>query len=77
MITGAQEDLVFPLFLLIVGAVVPYAVLGRVEKGARKRSIYARVFKRAFILVFWGLVAYGLLRFGPGTTLSPSAQFSI
>jgi predicted acyltransferase len=35
-------DLVFPLFLLIVGAAVPYAVLGRLAKGRSKASIYLR-----------------------------------
>lgn len=56
-------DLVFPLFLLIVGAAVPYAILGRLEKGQSKASIYLHIFKRTSVLVFWGLVGYGLLRF--------------
>ncbi|MGO9201364.1 MAG: acyltransferase family protein [Limisphaerales bacterium] len=56
-------DLVFPLFLLIVGAVVPYAILGRLEKGQSKISIYCHILKRTLVLIFWGLVAYGLLRF--------------
>jgi predicted acyltransferase len=55
-------DLIFPLFLLIVGAVVPYAVLGRLEKGQSKFSIYPHIFKRTFVLIFWGLAGYGLLR---------------
>ncbi len=56
-------DLIFPLFLLIVGTLVPYTILGRVERGERKRTIYAHVSKRTAVLIFWGLVAYGLLRF--------------
>lgn len=55
-------DLVFPLFLLIVGAVVPYTVLGRVEKGQRRADIYPHIIKRTLVLFFWGLVTYGLLR---------------
>lgn len=56
-------DLVFPLFLLIAGAAVPYAVLGRLEKGRSMASIYLHIFKRTSLLLFWGLVGYGLLRF--------------
>ena len=55
-------DLIFPLFLLIVGAVLPYAILGRLEKGPSKASIYPHVFKRTVVLIFWGLATYGLFR---------------
>ena len=56
-------DLIFPLFLLIVGALVPYAILGRLEKGQSRASIYGHIFKRTLVLIFWGLAAYGLFRF--------------
>lgn len=56
-------DLIFPLFLLIVGAVVPYTILGRLERGQSKASTYRHILKRTAVLIFWGLVAYGLLRF--------------
>lgn len=56
-------DLIFPLFLLIVGAVLPYSMLDRLERGQRKVSTHLHIFKRTFVLIFWGLVAYGLLRF--------------
>ena len=46
-----------------MGAVVPYAIVGRLEKGQSRFSVYPHVFKRTLVLIFWGLVAYGLLRF--------------
>jgi predicted acyltransferase len=55
-------DLIFPLFLLIVGAVLPYAILGRLEKGQSRASIYPHIFKRTFVLIFLGLINYGLLQ---------------
>lgn len=56
-------DLVFPLFLLIAGTVLPYAIPGRLEKGESKAAVYAHIFKRTAVLIFWGWVCYGLLRF--------------
>ncbi|MDD4873087.1 MAG: DUF5009 domain-containing protein, partial [Kiritimatiellae bacterium] len=55
-------DLIFPLFLLIVGAVLPYAILGRLEKGQSRASIYPHILKRTFVLILLGLIDYGLLQ---------------
>lgn len=56
-------DLIFPLFLFIVGAVLPFSVLRRLEKGEGLGSIYRHVLKRTIVLIVLGLINYGLLRF--------------
>ena len=56
-------DLIAPLFLFLVGLLLPTVVLGRIEKGVRLSKLYPHLLKRAAILVFLGWVNYGLLRF--------------
>jgi predicted acyltransferase len=56
-------DLIFPLFLFLVGVLLPFVVLGRVERGASPRELHRQIARRALVLVFLGLVNYGLLRF--------------
>ena len=49
-------DLIFPLFLFIVGAVIPYALVHRVERGDPKSPIYRKVFTRFILLFILGLI---------------------
>ena len=56
-------DLIFPLFLFLVGMLIPVAVTGRLAKGYSYRQTYFHITKRALVLIFLGLVNYGLLRF--------------
>jgi predicted acyltransferase len=56
-------DLIAPLFLFLVGLLLPTVVLGRIEKGVRPSKLYPHLLKRAAVLVFLGWVNYGLLRF--------------
>jgi predicted acyltransferase len=56
-------DLIFPLFLFLVGVLLPFVILGRIEKGISPRELYRHIVKRTLILIFLGLVNYGLLRF--------------
>lgn len=56
-------DLIFPLFFLLVGLMIPYAILGRVEKGIPKKEIYKHILKRTIVLILLGWVNYGLLHF--------------
>jgi predicted acyltransferase len=52
-------DLIFPLFLFLVGAVLPFSL-------ARQRSVPAalgRIGRRTLLLVLFGLIYNGLLRF--------------
>lgn len=56
-------DLIFPLFLFIVGVVLPFSVSRRLEKGESRGSIYRHVLKRMTVLIILGWINYGLLRF--------------
>jgi hypothetical protein len=49
-------DLIFPLFLFIVGAVIPYAPVSRIERGEPKPAIYRKVLTRFLLLFFLGLI---------------------
>jgi predicted acyltransferase len=55
-------DLIFPLFLFVVGVVLPFS-LGKLQERDEPRSrIYGRIFRRTILLFFLGLVYYGFLR---------------
>jgi predicted acyltransferase len=56
-------DLIFPLFLFIIGAVLPFSLLKRSEAGQERKRVYGHVIKRALLLVLLGLIAGGVLRF--------------
>ena len=57
------EDLIFPLFLFIVGLVLPFAITRRIEQGASRKGVWLHIFKRSAVLILLGLVFNGLLRF--------------
>ncbi len=56
-------DLIFPLFFLLVGVLIPFAILGRLEKGIPPKEIYKHILKRTVVLILLGWVNYGLLHF--------------
>jgi predicted acyltransferase len=49
-------DLIFPLFLFIMGAAIPYSLIAKAEKGAPRTALYKRVFTRFCILFLFGLI---------------------
>src|SRR5438094_2630886 len=55
-------DLVFPSFLFIVGASMAYAFSRYTEEGTRPAALYARILRRATLLLALGLVVSGLGR---------------
>jgi predicted acyltransferase len=57
------EDLIFPLFIFVVGAVLPFSLSRRAERGESALRIHLRVVQRAAVLVLLGLILNGLLRF--------------
>jgi predicted acyltransferase len=57
------EDLIFPLFLFVVGAVMPFSITRRIEKGQSRRRLYFHIVKRSIVLILLGLMLNGLLRF--------------
>jgi predicted acyltransferase len=57
------EDLIFPLFLFIVGTVLPFSISRRIGRGQNRRVLYLHIFKRAGVLILLGLILNGLLWF--------------
>lgn len=56
-------DLIFPLFLFIVGVSMPFSFGKRMERGDSKRELYKHIFTRTAILFLLGLIYNGLLDF--------------
>jgi predicted acyltransferase len=56
-------DQIFPLFLFLVGLLIPTVILKSREKGKTDTEIFLHISKRTIILIFLGLCNYGLLRF--------------
>lgn len=59
----AHHDTIFPLFLFLAGVSFPYSYANQLSKGASRGQIYMKIFKRAAMLVFLGLIYNGLLKF--------------
>jgi len=57
------EDLIFPLFLFIVGVVLPFSVTRRLERGQSRAKLYLHIIKRTALLILLGLILNGLLHF--------------
>jgi predicted acyltransferase len=55
--------LIFPLFLFIVGLVLPFSLTRRLEAGANRAEIYRHLVRRLVLLFLLGLVVNGLLDF--------------
>jgi len=58
-------DLIFPLFLFIIGVTLPYSIGKRLEHGDSKGKIVAKVVRRTLMLILLGLIYNGLLNFSP------------
>ncbi len=56
-------DLIFPLFLFIVGLVLPFSLTRRLEAGANRAQLYRHLVRRLLLLLVLGWVYYGLLDF--------------
>jgi predicted acyltransferase len=56
-------DLIFPLFLFIIGAVFPFSLLKRVETGKARTRVYLHLVKRTLLLILLGLIAGGVMSF--------------
>jgi predicted acyltransferase len=55
------EDLIMPLFLFIVGVVMPYSFQKRLDAGQSKTRLYLHIIKRTVILFILGMIAQGNL----------------
>jgi len=57
------EDLIFPLFLFIVGASMPFSITRRLDRGQSKRDIYLHIVRRTAVLLLLGFIYNGILGF--------------
>jgi predicted acyltransferase len=55
-------DLIFPLFVFMVGVALPFSLLKRAEEGQSKWPLYGRIVRRTMLLVLLGLIYNGLLQ---------------
>lgn len=55
-------DLIFPLFLFLVGAVIPFSLASLRRRGATDGAIYGRIARRVLLLFVLGLLANGALQ---------------
>jgi len=57
------EDLIFPLFLFIIGLVMPYSISRRLERGEGRGLVMRHIVIRGLVLILLGLIYNGLLDF--------------
>lgn len=54
-------DMIFPLFLFIIGATLPFSIGKRLEQGASRRDLQLKIAIRAGVLFLLGMIYSGLL----------------
>jgi len=59
----AAYDLIFPLFLFIVGLSMPFSITRRLERGDSRAGLYKHILIRASMLFAFGLIYGGILNF--------------
>jgi predicted acyltransferase len=52
-------DLIFPVFLFIIGMTLPFSYKRRLESASGKRELYKHIFIRTIILFILGLICFG------------------
>lgn len=57
-----HHDTIFPLFLFLAGVSFPFSYAKQREKGLSTASIYLKIFRRAAILIFLGMVYNGFFK---------------
>ena len=55
-----HHDTIFPLFLFIAGISFPFSYAKQISKGVSRGQVYAKIFKRGFVLVLLGFIYSGL-----------------
>ena len=60
-------DLIFPLFLFIVGLSMPFSITKRLERGDSPKQLYIHIFRRTVLLYLLGLIYNGLFDFNFAT----------
>ena len=55
-------DLIAPLFLFIVGLILPFAIQSRLRRGGSRKTILFHILRRTALLIVLGLVFNGILQ---------------
>jgi len=50
------EDLIMPMFIFVVGLVLPFSVLRHLERGESRQRIYLLIVKRTILLIVMGIM---------------------
>lgn len=58
-------DLIFPLFMFLAGASVPYSIGRDLEKGRTKRELLFKIIRRGIILILLGVIYNNKLQIRP------------
>ncbi|MFC2124752.1 acyltransferase family protein [Bacteroidota bacterium] len=56
-------DLIYPLFLFIIGVTLPFALTRRKQSGQSRYKLYLKILKRSLMLIVLGSIPYGLFHF--------------
>lgn len=59
----AHHDTIFPLFLFLAGASFPFSLAKQRERGKTSWQIHRKIFRRAFLLVLFGVVYFNCVNF--------------
>lgn len=54
-------DIIMPLFLFVVGAVIPFSISKYIENSDNRKSLYLKLLKRFFLLFLLGWIVQGNL----------------
>ena len=60
-------DIVFPFFIFIVGAAIPFSLTKRIDQGTSKKKLFVAVIRRTLILFALGLLINGFPTFDLAT----------
>ena len=59
----AHHDTIFPLFLFLAGVSFPFSYAKQCSAGAMRSQVYLKIVRRAAMLILFGLLYNGLLKF--------------
>ncbi len=71
------SDVIFPVFLFIVGLSIPFAIRYRRSKGDSSTTILCHILTRTFALVLMGFFMMNLEYYNDATTLLPRALWQL
>jgi predicted acyltransferase len=52
-------DLIFPMFLFIIGVTLPFSYKKRLEKDPSRKNLYKHIITRSVVLFIFGLICFG------------------